>query len=160
MNAMYEKVFGKFARFDDKYYPIMAVYNHIMLDGRRLYPVTRLILCDEYWTFHSRDIPNSFYSLIEIASIDIETARSLFSYYLEKTNSGFVIKEKLIDKCHDYLIDKIESDTIMLLGKCKAYKWRFGKYPEYERTLKLVTEDYNNMDFRVINTISREDEFK
>lgn len=157
---MYEGVFGKFVKINGKYCPIMATYNHVLLDGRRLYPITRIIFCDEYWTFHSRDVPNSFYSLIEIASIDIETARSLFSYYLEKTDSGLVIKEKLIDKCHDYLVDKIESDTNILLGKCRAYKGQFGKYPEYERTLKLVTEDYNNMGFRVINIISRKNEFK
>lgn len=157
MNAMYEEVFGKFAKIGDKYYPIMAMYNHVMLDNRRLLKITRLIFCDEYWIFHSRDLVSEFYKIIEIP---IDTARSLYKSYLEKTNGKLVIKEKLIDKCHDYLIDKIESDTIMLLGKCKAYKWRFGKYPEYERTLKLVTEDYNNMSFRLINMISRKDEFK
>lgn len=156
MNAMYEEVFGKFAKIGDKYYPIMAMYNHVMLDNRRLLKITRLIFCDEYWTFHSRDLVSELYSITEIP---IDIARSLYNYYLEKTNSGFVIKEKLIDKCHDYLIDKIESDTFMLLGNCRAHKGRFGKYPEYDRVLKLVTEDYNNMSFRLINMISRKDEF-
>ena len=158
MNAMYEEVFGKFARFGDKYCPIMAVYNHVQLDvgGRKLFKIARIIYCDEYWTFHSRDLVSELYSIIEIP---IDTARSLYKSYLEKTNGKLVIKEKLINKCHDYLIDKIESDTFMLLGSCRAYKWRFSKYPEYERALKLVTEDYNNMDFRLINMISRKDEF-
>ena len=155
---MYEEVFGKFARFGDKYCPIMAVYNHVQLDvgGRKLFKIARIIYCDEYWTFHSRDLVSELYSIIEIP---IDTARSLYKSYLEKTNGKLVIKEKLINKCHDYLIDKIESDTFMLLGSCRAYKWRFSKYPEYERALKLVTEDYNNMDFRLINMISRKDEF-
>lgn len=157
MNAMYEEVFGKFARFGDKYCPIMAVYNHVQLDGRRFFKATRIIYCDEYWTFHSRDPISGFYSITELP---IGTARSLYNSYLEKTNSGFVIKEKLIDKCHDYLVDKVESETMILLGKCRAYKGRFGKYPEYERALKLVTEDYNNMAFRLINVISRRDEFR
>lgn len=158
MNAMYEEVFGKFARFGDKYCPIMAVYNHVQLDvgGRKLFKIARIIYCNEYWTFHSRDLVSELYSIIEIP---IDTARSLYKSYLEKTNGKLVIKEKLINKCHDYLIDKIESDTFMLLGSCRAYKWRFSKYPEYERALKLVTEDYNNMDFRLINMISRKDEF-
>ena len=158
MNAMYEEVFGKFARFGDKYCPIMAVYNHVQLDvgGRKLFKIARIIYCNEYWTFHSRDLVSELYSIIEIP---IDTARSLYKSYLEKTNGKLVIKEKLINKCHDYLIDKIESDTFMLLGKCRAYKGRFGKYPEYERALKLVTEDYNNMAFRLINVISRRDEF-
>lgn len=157
MNAMYEEVFGKFARFGDKYYPIMAVYNHVQLDGRRFFKVTRIIYCDEYWTFHSRDLVSELYSITELP---IDAASSLYKSYLEKTNSGFVIKEKLIDKCHDYLVDKVESDTLILLGKCRAYKYRFGKYPEYELALKLVTGDYNNMDFRLINIISKEDEFR
>lgn len=156
MNAMYEEVFGKFARFGGKYYPIMAMYNHVMLDNRRLLKITRLIFCDEYWTFHSRDLVSELYSITEIP---IDIARSLYNYYLEKTNSGFVIKEKLIDKCHDYLVDKVESDTNILLGNCRAHKGRFGKYPEYDRVLKLVTEDYSTMDFRLINMISRKDEF-
>lgn len=158
MNAMYEEVFGKFARFGDKYCPIMAVYNHVQLDvgGRKLFKIARIIYCDEYWTFHSRDLVSELYSIIEIP---IDTARSLYKSYLEKTNGKLVIKEKLINKCHDYLIDKIESDTFMLLGNCRAHKGRFGKYPEYDRVLKLVTEDYNNMDFRLINMISRKDEF-
>lgn len=154
---MYESIFGKFAKIGDKYYPIMAMYNHVMLDNRRLLKITRLIFCDEYWTFHSRDLVSELYSITEIP---IDIARSLYNYYLEKTNSGFVIKEKLIDKCQDYLVDKVESDTMILLGKCRAYKGRFGKYPEYERALKLVTEDYNNMAFRLINVISRRDEFR
>ena len=154
---MYEEVFGKFARFGDKYCPVMAMYNHVMLDNRRLLKIARIIYCDEYWTFHSRDLVSELYSIIEIP---IDTARSLYKSYLEKTNGKLVIKEKLINKCHDYLIDKIESDTFMLLGNCRAYKGRFGKYPEYERALKLVTEDYNNMDFRLINMISRRDEFR
>ena len=153
---MYESIFGKFAKIGDKYYPIMAMYNHVMLDNRRLLKIARIIYCDEYWTFHSRDLVSELYSITEIP---IDIARSLYNYYLEKTNSGFVIKEKLIDKCHDYLIDKIESDTFMLLGNCRAHKGRFGKYPEYDRVLKLVTEDYNNMSFRLINMISRKDEF-
>ena len=158
MNAMYEEVFGKFARFGDKYCPIMAVYNHVQLDvgGRKLFKIARIIYCDECWTFHSRDLVSELYSIIEIP---IDTARSLYKSYLEKTNGKLVIKEKLIDKCQDYLVDKVESDTMILLGKCRAYKWRFSKYPEYERALKLVTEDYNNMDFRLINMISRKDEF-
>lgn len=156
MNAMYEEVFGKFAKIGDKYYPIMAMYNHVMLDNRRLLKIAKIIYCDEYWTFHSRDLVSELYSITEIP---IDIARSLYNYYLEKTNSGFVIKEKLIDKCQDYLVDKVESDTMILLGSCRAYKWRFSKYPEYERALKLVTEDYNNMDFRLINMISRKDEF-
>ena len=156
MNAMYEEVFGKFAKFGDNYYPIMAVYNHVRLDGRRFLKIARVIYCDEYWTFHSRDPISGFYSITELP---IDSAKSLYNYYLEKTNSGFVIKEKLIDKCHDYLVDKVESDTLMLLGNCRAHKGRFGKYPEYERALKLVAEDYNNMDFRLINIISKEDEF-
>lgn len=155
---MYEEVFGKFAKIGDKYCPIMAMYNHVQLDvgGRKLFKIARIIYCDEYWTFHSRDLVSELYSIIEIP---IDTARSLYKSYLEKTNGKLVIKEKLINKCHDYLIDKIESDTFMLLGSCRAYKWRFSKYPEYERALKLVTEDYNNMDFRLINMISRKDEF-
>lgn len=157
MNAMYEEVFGKFARFGDKYCPVMAMYNHVMLDNRRLLKITRLIYCDEYWTFHSRDLVSELYSIIEIP---IDIARSLYKSYLEKTNGKLVIKEKLINKCQDYLVDKVESDTMILLGKCRAYKGRFGKYPEYERALKLVTEDYNNMDFRLINMISRRDEFR
>lgn len=157
MNAMYEEVFGKFAKIGDKYYPVMAMYNHVMLDNRRLLKIARIIYCDEYWTFHSRDLVSELYSIIDIP---IDTARLLYNYYLEKTNSGFVIKEKLINKCQDYLVDKIESDTIMLLGNCRAHKGRFGKYPEYERALKLVTEDYNNMAFRLINVISRRDEFR
>lgn len=157
MNAMYEEVFGKFVKISGKYYPIMAMYNHVMLDNRRLLKIARIIYCDEYWTFHSRDLVSELYSIIEIP---IDIARSLYNYYLEKTNSGFVIKEKLIDKCQDYLVDKVESDTMILLGKCRAYKGRFGKYPGYERALKLVTEDYNNMDFRLINMISRRDEFR
>lgn len=157
MNAMYEEVFGKFARFGDKYCPVMAMYNHVMLDNRRLLKIARIIYCDEYWTFHSRDLVSELYSIIEIP---IDTARSLYKSYLEKTNGKLVIKEKLINKCHDYLIDKIESDTFMLLGNCRAHKGRFGKYPEYDRVLKLVTEDYNNMDFRLINMISRRDEFR
>lgn len=157
MNAMYEEVFGKFVKISGKYYPIMAMYNHVMLDNRRLLKIARIIYCDEYWTFHSRDLVSELYSITEIP---IDTARSLYNYYLEKTNSGFVIKEKLIDKCQDYLVDKVESDTMILLGKCRAYKGRFGKYPEYERALKLVTEDYNNMAFRLINVISRRDEFR
>lgn len=156
MNAMYEEVFGKFAKIGDKYYPIMAMYNHVMLDNRRLLKITRLIFCDEYWIFHSRDLVSEFYKIIEIP---IDTARSLYKSYLEKTNGKLVIKEKLIDKCHDYLIDKIKSDTFMLLVNCRAHKGRFGKYPEYDRVLKLVTEDYNNMSFRLINMISRKDEF-
>lgn len=158
MNAMYEEVFGKFAKIGDKYCPIMAVYNHVQLDvgGRKLFKIARIIYCDEYWTFHSRDLVSELYSIIEIP---IDTARSLYKSYLEKTNGKLVIKEKLINKSHDYLIDKIESDTFMLLGSCRAYKWRFSKYPEYERALKLITEDYNNMDFRLINMISRKDEF-
>lgn len=156
MNAMYEEVFGKFARFGDKYCPVMAMYNHVMLDNRRLLKIARIIYCDEYWTFHSRDLVSELYSIIEIP---IDTARSLYKSYLEKTNGKLVIKEKLINKCHDYLIDKIESDTFMLLGNCRAHKGRFGKYPEYDRVLKLVTEDYNNMSFRLINMISRKDEF-
>lgn len=154
---MYEEVFGKFAKIGDNYYPVMAVYNHVRLDGRRFFKATRIIYCDECWTFHSRDLVSELYSIIEIP---IDTARSLYKSYLEKTNSGFVIKEKLIDKCQDYLVDKVESDTMILLGKCRAYKGRFGKYPEYERALKLVTEDYNNMAFRLINVISRRDEFR
>lgn len=153
---MYEEVFGKFARFGDKYCPVMAMYNHVMLDNRRLLKIARIIYCDEYWTFHSRDLVSELYSIIEIP---IDTARSLYKSYLEKTNGKLVIKEKLINKCHDYLIDKIESDTFMLLGNCRAHKGRFGKYPEYDRVLKLVTEDYNNMSFRLINMISRKDEF-
>lgn len=156
MNAMYEEVFGKFARFGDKYCPVMAMYNHVMLDNRRLLKIARIIYCDEYWTFHSRDLVSEFYKIIEIP---IDTARSLYKSYLEKTNGKLVIKEKLINKCHDYLIDKIESDTFMLLGNCRAHKGRFGKYPEYDRVLKLVTEDYNNIGFRLINMISRKDEF-
>lgn len=158
MNAMYEEVFGKFARFGDKYCPIMAVYNHVQLDvgGRKLFKIARIIYCDEYWTFHSRDLVSELYSIIEIP---IDTARLLYESYLEKTNGKLVIKEKLIDKCHDYLVDKVESDTMMLLGSCRAYKWRFSKYPEYDRVLKLVTEDYSTMDFRLINMISRKDEF-
>lgn len=154
---MYESIFRKFAKIGDKYCPIMAVYNHVQLDNRRLLKIARIIYCDEYWTFHSRDLVSELYSITEIP---IDIARSLYNYYLEKTNSGFVIKEKLIDKCQDYLVDKVESDTMILLGKCRAYKGRFGKYPEYERALKLVTEDYNNMDFRLINMISRRDEFR
>lgn len=156
MNAMYEEVFGKFAKIGDKYCPVMAMYNHVMLDNRRLLKITRLIFCDEHWTFHSRDLVSEFYKIIEIP---IDTARLLYESYLEKTNGKLVIKEKLINKCHDYLIDKIESDTFMLLGNCRAHKGRFGKYPEYDRVLKLVTEDYNNMSFRLINMISRKDEF-
>ena len=156
MNAMYEEVFGKFARFGDKYCPVMAMYNHVMLDNRRLLKIARIIYCDEYWTFHSRDLVSELYSIIEIP---IDTARLLYKSYLEKTNGKLVIKEKLINKCHDYLIDKIESDTFMLLGNCRAHKGRFGKYPEYDRVLKLVTEDYSTMDFRLINMISRKDEF-
>lgn len=158
MNAMYEEVFGKFARFGDKYCPIMAVYNHVQLGvgGRKLFKIARIIYCDEYWTFHSRDLVSELYSIIEIP---IDTARLLYESYLEKTNGKLVIKEKLIDKCHDYLVDKVESDTMMLLGSCRAYKWRFSKYPEYDRVLKLVTEDYSTMDFRLINMISRKDEF-
>lgn len=154
---MYESIFGKFAKIGDKYCPVMAMYNHVMLDNRKLFKIARIIYCDEYWTFHSRDLVSELYSITEIP---IDIARSLYNYYLEKTNSGCVIKEKLIDKCHDYLVDKVESDTMMLLGSCRAYKWRFSKYPEYERALKLVTEDYNNMDFRLINMISRKDEFR
>ena len=153
---MYESIFGKFAKIGDKYYPVMAMYNYVMLDNRRLFKITRLIFCDEYWTFHSRDLVSEFYKIIEIP---IDTAKSLYKSYLEKTNGKLVIKEKLINKCHDYLIDKIESDTFMLLGNCRAHKGRFGKYPEYDRVLKLVTEDYNNMSFRLINMISRKDEF-
>lgn len=154
---MYESIFGKFAKIGDKYCPVMAMYNHVMLDNRKLFKIARIIYCDEYWTFHSRDLVSELYSITEIP---IDIARSLYNYYLEKTNSGFVIKEKLIDKCQDYLVDKVESDTMMLLGSCRAYKGRFGKYPEYERALKLVTEDYNNMAFRLINVISRRDEFR
>ena len=157
MNAMYEEVFGKFVRFGERYYPIMAVYNHVRLDDRKLFKATKIIYCDEYWTFHSRDLVSELYSIIELP---IDSAMSLYNSYLEKTNRGFVIKEKLINKCHDYLVDKVESDTMILLGKCRAYKYRFGKYPEYELALKLVTEDYNNMDFRLINIISKEDEFR
>lgn len=153
---MYESIFGKFAKIGDKYCPVMAMYNHVMLDNRRLLKIARIIYCDEYWTFHSRDLVSELYSITEIP---IDIARSLYNYYLEKTNSGFVIKEKLIDKCQDYLVDKVESDTMILLGKCRAYKGRFGKYPEYERALKLVTEDYNNMDFRLRDIISENDEF-
>lgn len=155
---MYESIFGKFAKIGDKYYPIMAMYNHVMLDNRRLLKITRLIFCDEYWTFHSRDLVSEFYKIIEIP---IDTARSLYKSYLEmKTGERrFVIKKVLVDKCHDYLVDKVESDTFMLLGNCRAHKGRFGKYPEYDRVLKLVTEDYNNMSFRLINMISRKDEF-
>lgn len=153
---MYENIFGKFVKIGDKYCPVMAMYNHVMLDGRRFFKATRIIYCDEYWTFHSRDPISGFYSITELP---IGTARSLYNSYLEKTNERLVIKEKLIDKCHDYLVDKVESETMILLGKCRAYKGRFGKYPEYERALKLVTEDYNNMDFRLINMISRKDEF-
>jgi hypothetical protein len=153
---MYEEVFGKFARFGDKYCPVMAMYNHVMLDNRRLLKIARIIYCDEYWTFHSRDLVSELYSITEIP---IDIARSLYKSYLEKTNGKLVIKEKLINKCHDYLIDKIESDTFMLLGNCRAHKGRFGKYPEYDRVLKLVTEDYSTMDFRLINMISRKDEF-
>ncbi len=153
---MYESIFGKFAKIGDKYYPIMAMYNHVMLDNRRLLKITRLIFCDEYWTFHSRDLVSEFYKIIEIP---IDTARSLYKSYLEKTNGKLVIKEKLINKCHDYLIDKIESDTNILLGKCRAYKGSFGKYPKYERTLKLVTEIYSTMDFRLRDIISENDEF-
>lgn len=156
---MYEEVFGKFAKIGSKYYPVMAVYKHVMLDNSRLLNITKLILCDEYWTFHSRDVTSELYSLMDIGSIDI--AKSLYDTYLEmKTGERrFVIKKVLVDKCHDYLVDKVESDTNILLGKCKAYKGRFGKYPEYDRVLKLVTEDYNNMSFRLINMISRNDEF-
>ena len=153
---MYESIFGKFAKIGDKYYPIMAMYNHVMLDNRKLLKIARIIYCDEYWTFHSRDLVSEFYKIIEIP---IDTARSLYKSYLEKTNGKLVIKEKLINKCHDYLVDKVESDTNILLGNCRAHKGRFGKYPEYDRVLKLVTEDYNNMDFRLINMISRKDEF-
>lgn len=154
---MYESIFGKFAKIGDKYYPVMAMYNHVMLDNRRLLKITRLIFCDEYWTFHSRDLVSEFYKIIEIP---IDTARSLYKSYLEKTSEGrLVIKKELIDKCHDYLVDKVESETNILLGTCRAYKGRFGKYPEYDRVLKLVTEDYNNMSFRLINMISRKDEF-
>lgn len=153
---MYESIFGKFVKISGKYYPIMAMYNHVMLDNRKLFKIAKIIYCDEYWTFHSRDLVSELYSITEIP---IDIVRSLYNYYLEKTNSGFVIKEKLIDKCQDYLVDKVELDTNILLGKCRAYKWRFSKYPEYERALKLVTEDYNNMDFRLINMISRKDEF-
>lgn len=157
---MYEEVFGKFAKIGSKYYPVMAVYKHVMLDNSRLLNITKLILCDEYWTFHSRDVTSELYSLMDIGSIDI--AKSLYDTYLEmKTGERrFVIKKVLVDKCQDYLVDKVESDTMILLGKCRAYKGRFGKYPEYERALKLVTEDYNNMDFRLINMISRRDEFR
>lgn len=156
---MYEEVFGKFAKIGSKYYPVMAVYKHVMLDNSRLLNITKLILCDEYWTFHSREVTSEIYNIMDIGSIDI--ARSLYNTYLEmKTGERrFVIKKVLIDKCHDYLVDKVESDTNILLGKCKAYKGRFGKYPEYDRVLKLVTEDYNNMSFRLINMISRKDEF-
>lgn len=156
---MYEEVFGKFAKIGSKYYPVMAVYKHVMLDNSRLLNITKLILCDEYWTFHSIDVTSELYSLMDIGSIDI--AKSLYDTYLEmKTGERrFVIKKVLVDKCHDYLVDKVESDTNILLGKCKAYKGRFGKYPEYDRVLKLVTEDYNNMSFRLINMISRKDEF-
>lgn len=154
---MYESIFGKFAKIGDKYCPVMAMYNHVMLDNRKLFKIAKIIYCDEYWTFHSRDLVSELYSITEIP---IDIARSLYNYYLEKTNSGFVIKEKLIDKYQDYLVDKVESDTMILLGKCRAYKGRFGKYPEYERALKLVTEDYNNMAFRLINVISRRDEFR
>lgn len=154
---MYEEVFGKFARFGDKYYPVMAMYVHVMLDGSRLLKSTRLIFCDEYWTFHSRDIICEFYQIIEIP---IDTAKSLYDIYLEKTSEGrLVIKKELIDKCHDYLVDKVESETNILLGTCRAYKGRFGKYPKYEQTLKLVTEDYNTMDFRLKDIISENDEF-
>lgn len=156
---MYEEVFGKFAKIGSKYYPVMAVYKHVMLDNSRLLNITKLILCDEYWTFHSRDVTSELYSLMDIGSIDI--TKSLYDTYLEmKTGERrSVIKKVLVDKCHDYLVDKVESDTNILLGKCKAYKGRFGKYPEYDRVLKLVTEDYNNMSFRLINMISRKDEF-
>lgn len=154
---MYEEVFGKFARFGDKYYPVMAMYVHVMLDGSRLLKSTRLIFCDEYWTFHSRDLICEFYKIIEIP---IDTAKSLYDIYLEKTSEGrLVIKKELIDKCHDYLVDKVESETNILLGTCRAYKGRFGKYPKYEQTLKLVTEDYNTMDFRLRDIISENDEF-
>lgn len=155
---MYEEVFGKFVKISGKYYPVMAVYNFVMLNNRSLLKITRLIYCDEHRIFHSRDLVDEFYGLRDMPSAVI--AMSLCNSYLDKTSDGFVIKEKLIDKCHDYLVDKVESDTFMLLGACRAYKWRFGKYPEYERTLKLVKGDYNNMDFRVINMISRKDEFK
>lgn len=154
---MYEEVFGKFARFGDKYYPVMAMYVHVMLDGSRLLKSTRLIFCDEYWTFHSRDLISEFYKIIEIP---IDTAKSLYDIYLEKTSEGrLVIKKELIDKCHDYLVDKVESETNILLGTCRAYKGRFGKYPKYEQTLKLVTEDYNTMDFRLRSIISENNEF-
>ena len=88
---MYESIFGKFAKIGDKYYPIMAMYNHVILDNRRLLKITRLIFCDEYWTFHSRDLVSEFYKIIEIP---IDTARSLYKSYLEKTNGKLVIKEK------------------------------------------------------------------
>jgi len=154
---MYEEVFGKFAKIGSKYYPVMAVYVHVMLDGSRLLKSTRLIFCDEYWTFHSRDLICEFYKIIEIP---IDTAKSLYDIYLEKTSEGrLVIKKELIDKCHDYLVDKVESETNILLGTCRAYKGRFGKYPKYEQTLKLVTEDYNTMDFRLRNIISENNEF-
>ena len=153
---MYESIFGKFVKISGKYYPIMAMYNHVMLDNRRLLKIARIIYCDEYWTFHSRDLVSELYSITEIP---IDIARSLYKSYLEKTNGKLVIKEKLINKCHDYLVDKVESDTNILLGNCRAHKGRFGKYPEYDRVLKLVTEDYNNMSFRLINMISRKDEF-
>ena len=159
MNAMYEEVLGKFARFGDKYCPIMAVYNHVQLDvgGRKLFKIARIIYCDEYWTFHSRDLVSELYSITEIP---IDIGRSLYDTYLEKTSERrLVIKKELINKCHDYLIDKIESDTFMLLGKCRAYKGSFGKYPKYERTLKLVTEIYSTMDFRLRDIISENDEF-
>lgn len=155
---MYEEVFGKFAKIGSKYYPVMAVYVHVMLDGSKLLKAIRLILCDEYWTFHSRDVTSELYSLMDIGSI--YTARSLYETYLEKTSEGrLVIKKELIDKCHDYLVDKVESETNILLGTCRAYKGRFGKYPKYEQTLKLVTEDYNTMDFRLRNIISENNEF-
>mgnify|MGYP000900303265 CR=1 FL=1 len=156
---MYEEVFGKFAKIGSKYYPVMAVYKHVMLDDSRLLNITKLILCDEYWTFHSRDLTSELYNIMDIGSI--YTARSLYETYLEmKTGERrFVIKKVLVDKCHDYLVDKVESDTNILLGKCKAYKGRFCKYPKYEQTLELVTKDYNTMDFRLINIISSKDEF-
>lgn len=159
MNVMYESVFGKFAKIGDKYCPIMAVYVHVILDGSELVRAIRLILCDEYWTFHSREVTSELYNIMDIGSIDI--ARSLYNTYLEmKTGERrFVIKKELIDKCNDYLVDKVESDTNILLGKCRAYKGCFGKYPKYEQTLKLVTEDYSTVDFRLRDIISENDEF-
>lgn len=141
MNAMYEEVFGKFAKIGDKYYPVMAMYNHVMLDNRKLFKIARIIYCDEYWTFHSRDLVSELYSITEIP---IDIARSLYNYYLEKTNSGFVIKEKLIDKCQDYLVDKVESH----IYSCRTANTNIfcKKWPQREEYLKELRDIEDNMD--------------